>query len=207
MGSEDGFQACAHAEKPFLPAFFTVLASGSLPTGFGGDRGPDRCCCRQIQKRRPAQDPTRASGLKVAPRPAHDLSCPHRTDLARALAAVFEQDHRGNASNPVSGAERLFGFGVDLCQTDLRLKPFSGLDELWRHRLAGATPGRPEIDQHRDVISADVFLESRGCKFGGMRIKQRLMTLPTLRLFAQPRRRHAVHRLAVWADQMQYVTH
>ena len=91
--------------------------------------------------------------------PAHDVGSTHRARLSGDLAATAKQCQRRNTAYTEARAERLLGLGVDLGQANARLEFARRLFELWRHHFAGPAPGRPEIDQHRNISAADVPIE------------------------------------------------
>jgi hypothetical protein len=52
--------------------------------------------------------------------------------------------------------------GVQLCQANVRLESARSLRKERRHRLAGTAPGRPEIDDERQIVAGQMFVEGGG---------------------------------------------
>src|SRR5690606_13759891 len=67
-------------------------------------------------------------------------------------------------ADPEMAGERLLVVGVHLDEADVRVF-LGGLLEGRRERLAGAAPGRPEVD-HDDVVAGDGLVELLGDKVG-----------------------------------------
>src|ERR1700733_14613006 len=134
---------------------------------------------------------------KVCAHPTDDISLAHRACLTRNFAPRFE-DHQGwNAADAKFGGNVLRGVGIEFCHAHLRFQLGSRLGILWRHRLAGTTPGSPEIHDHRNVIAIDVAPEIVAGELERVAREQGLMTLPTPRCLAEARSRNAIDGVAV----------
>jgi len=85
--------------------------------------------------------------LDVRARPLRDLGGRHRAALARDFLAAFEEDHGGNAADPVAAGDLLFGFRIELAQADTGFEGACRRFELGCHYFAGTAPFCPEINQ------------------------------------------------------------
>ena len=74
-----------------------------------------------------------------------------------------------------------------------------------RHRAARTAPGRPEVDDHRQIAARDVLVEARRLQLERMILEQRVVTLRAARLFAEALGRHAHDGIAVAAHQVDGV--
>ena len=79
--------------------------------------------------------------------------------MASHLFAANKQGQRRNAADVEAGRKLLLAFGVDLGQADFGLQFPRCLGKGGRHRPAGATPRRPEVDNDRQVAAPDVAIE------------------------------------------------
>lgn len=99
--------------------------------------------------------------LNVRPRPLRYLRGRHYTARPRDFLAVPEQDHGGNAADPVTVGDLLFGFGIELAETELGFERTRRSLELRCHHLAWPAPFRPEIDE-QGQIGIGVSVETGG---------------------------------------------
>src|SRR5581483_1194842 len=73
------------------------------------------------------------------------------------------------------------------------------------HGAARPAPGRPEIDHHRDFITLNVLVEARRADRRRMAGEERLVAFATPGLGRRSCRRHAVHAVAVRANDVDGV--
>ena len=123
----------------------------------------------------------------------------HRAGLARNLAAAAHEDHGRDCLDLKARGKLPFGVGIDLGEPQPRLKLLCGGFESRSHGAARSAPGRPEIDQQRQVGRVGVAIEMRRIEIDRMPGEQRLMAAAAFAAFAAPFRRHAVERMAMRA--------
>jgi len=143
----------------------------------------------------------------VALNPANDVRGCHRARLPRDFAAALEQRQCRYAANVELGREVLLGLGVHFGETHPRSEQFRSLYKIGCHHFAGATPWRPEVDDYRNIATADVSLKVGAREIGRMSREQCFMALAAFGLFRQTYGRNAVNRVAVRADKMQCLIH
>jgi hypothetical protein len=94
-------------------------------------------------------------------RPRQQLRQGHQPRLARNLAAVV-YEHQGRYGLDGEALQQFRRrIAVHLDQPHVRLELGCRLFEDRRHRLAGAAPGCPEINQQRNVAVFHVLVEAR----------------------------------------------
>src|SRR5678816_2379797 len=81
--------------------------------------------------------------------------------MALHFRAVAEQDERRDGAYRVAGGERLLLVDIDLHEARLAGELGGRLREHRRHRPAGTAPGRPEIDDHRQLRAREQIVELR----------------------------------------------
>ena len=74
--------------------------------------------------------------------------------------------------------------------------------EMRSHHFTGTTPGRPEVDNQRDLISAQVLFESVVRQFNRLANEQTLLALATFGLLIQPVLRNTINRFAMRTNDM-----
>src|SRR6266403_4919695 len=95
-------------------------------------------------------------------RPRQQLRQGHQPRLARNLAAVV-YEHQGRYGLDGEALQQFRRrIAVHLDQPHVRLELGCRLFEDRRHRLAGAAPGCPEIDEQRNVTVLCVLVEASG---------------------------------------------
>ena len=139
--------------------------------------------------------------------PANDICRTHGSRLARHFTPLMEQCQGWNAANIELRSKLLLGFGIDLEQAYPGLELGGGLLKRRRHHLAGSAPGRPEIHQQRDLVTLDMFLESRRCYLQRLSVKQRLVTFAAIGYLWQTRRGDAVGSTAMGTNKVQWIIH
>jgi hypothetical protein len=75
------------------------------------------------------------------------------------------------------------------------------------HHFAGAAPGRPEIDQYRDIAAFDVFLEAAGSQFQRVAAEQAVVAFAATGIVLQPITRHAIHGETMGANDVLLICH
>ena len=105
--------------------------------------------------------------------PAYEAGGIHGTGLSSDFATLMKQDQGRDAANPVTLGIFRFGFGIQLGQTHMGFELLCGLSKCRRHRAAGATPGRPEIDDDGEFTPLDVRCEAGGGQIERMSRKKR----------------------------------
>ena len=122
--------------------------------------------------------------------------------IARDFPTALEQREGRDAAYAVPGGQFLRLFGVELgnphCRFELPGRLFVG----WRHRPAGPAPGRPEIDQDREIAASDLFFETGGVEFRRFSAKHRLAAFTAVRMHAEACGRNAVDGIAGRTDNM-----
>lgn len=100
----------------------------------------------------------------MLPGPVDNLISGHGSRLSGNLFAMMKENHGGNGLDGELAGQDLFRFGIDLGQADMGFKEAGGLVKGRGHHFTGPAPGRPEIDEDRDVIAADVAREKGACQ-------------------------------------------
>ena len=142
-----------------------------------------------------------AGSAQLAARPVDDLRRRHGAGAPRDLAAAAKEQQRRNAADRVARAQRRRRFGVELGEADLG-QLLRGARELRRHRLAGAAPLRPAIDQHRHLRALDVAVEGGFVERDRRRRQQPCATTSAQRVVLQARIRNAILAAAGRADKL-----
>src|SRR3989442_912327 len=88
-----------------------------------------------------------------------ELFLRHVAHDALGLAPVLEEDHRRYRADPKATCRDRIGIDVELRDPDLLALLSGDLFEDGSDHATGATPGRPEIDQHGSVGFDDFRLE------------------------------------------------
>src|SRR6266571_1064453 len=83
----------------------------------------------------------------------------HVADDALRLAAVLEQDHCRDRADAEAPCRDRIGINVELGDLHLLALLVRDLLEDGGHHATGATPGRPEIDEHRSLGFDDFRFE------------------------------------------------
>ena len=105
----------------------------------------------------------------------NDLNCLQGTRLARLLATVL-QSHQGRDAANAEPARRVgIVVTVDLDQHGAPLQLLGSQIEMRRHPDAGAAPGCPEVDQHRQLGALGEEIEIGIGQFDGPTIEQFLL--------------------------------
>ena len=99
------------------------------------------------------------------------------------------------------------GLGIYLGQPHLGFKQGGCPLELRRHHLARSAPRRPKVNQQRQLTALQMTGEGRCGQINGLSGEQRVLAPPAIGLLCQLVGWHAVDGLAVWADDMNAVTH
>lgn len=89
--------------------------------------------------------------------------------------AVLEQCQRRDAADCVAHTEFGNGLGVDLGQPYSGFQLCAGLLVGGRHLPTGAAPWGPEVDQHRDLASANVLVKRGFVECRRVASKKRLL--------------------------------
>src|SRR5690606_13800599 len=139
--------------------------------------------------------------------PAHNVLRAHGARLTCNLMSPSEQNQGWNAANTELGGQVRLGLGIYLGQPHLGFKQGGCLLELRRHHLARSTPRRPKVNQQRQVTALQMTGEGRCGQINGFSGEQRVLAPPAIGLLCQLVGWHAVDGLAVWADDMNAVTH
>jgi len=139
--------------------------------------------------------------------PVHDLMCPHGTGLPGDFKSIPEQNEGRDAANGVAFAECRFSLGIHLGQSGAWFQPFRDLLELGRHHFARSTPGRPKVDENRQVSPSNVSIEISSAQGQGMSGKQGMMTLPASGSLIEFGGRQPIDGVAVWTDDMEHLRH
>ena len=84
-------------------------------------------------------------------------------------ATASEYGEVGDASDVVPCGKFREPLGVDLQHDGAAREVLRDLCDMRRRRPAGAAPGRPEINEHRDLAVANNFIEFLGIHFYGLR--------------------------------------
>ena len=129
-----------------------------LPVGKLVSRSAADFCVCSWQKTAPSDDGQ--ARLSVLSDPAYDVSRTHGTWLTNNLPTTLEYRDRRNTLDPELRSGRLFSVSIQLGQPEKRLKLSGSLFKGGRHHLARPAPGCPEIDDDRDVATADVLVEA-----------------------------------------------
>jgi hypothetical protein len=102
---------------------------------------------------------SRAHACGMLSAPCHELGQGHEPRSARDFRAVAQQ-HQGWDTLDRKALHKLRrGIGIHFDQPNLWLELAGGLRENRRHRLTGTAPGRPEIDQQRNVAMGRMPVE------------------------------------------------
>ena len=139
--------------------------------------------------------------------PAHDVCRAHGTRLARYFMPIPEQGQCGNAANIEPRAQVGHGFSVYLDQPDVWLQLCRCLHIGRCHGTAGTAPGGPKIDQHRDLVAADVFVKRRFVERCRVPVKQRLFAAAASRRAAKLVCPDTVGGVAVGANDVEQISH
>ncbi len=139
--------------------------------------------------------------------PLHQLRELHGPGLTGDLLPVFEDGKGRNALNFVLCGQLLVLLGVDFGEAVVGLKLLGCLRKNRGHHLAGATPAGPEVDHNRNITVGDVALEIAAIELDGLAIKQGLAALAALSSIAKPLCGQSIGAIAVWADDMDGITH
>jgi len=132
---------------------------------------------------------------------------PHGPGLPGDFMAVLEQNEGRDAADSVTFAECRFCLGIHLGQSGAGLQQFRGLLELWRHHFARSAPGRPKIDEDRQVGPSDMSIEISSTQSQGMSVKQGMMTLPASGLLIEFGGGQPVDGVALWTDDVEHFRH
>ena len=117
--------------------------------------------------------------------------------LARDLTAAAHEDHGRDRLDLKARGKLPFRVGIDLGEPQSRLKLFRRRFENRRHRAARSAPGRPEIDQQRQVGRIGVPIEMRRVEIDWVSGEEGLMAAPAFAALTAPFGRHAVERVAM----------
>jgi hypothetical protein len=146
-------------------------------------------------------------GLRLLPGPCDDACHVHRAGLTRDFLPILEEGQCGNAADVVCRCEIARFLGVDLGDAEIGLESLRGLFIRWRHGAAGTAPGRPEIDQHRDVVARDVLREPDAVHVDRLCNEEIVRASAAGRMFRETVGRQSVDRIAMRTDDMQGIGH
>src|SRR5215469_1739803 len=113
---------------------------------------------------------------KLRAHPGNDPPRIHRSCGPRQDAPASEQEQGRNARDAQLRGDARFLIGVELDEPDIRFELACRLLEHRSHDPAGATPGRPDVEQDRNIVVPTMLLEGRGVDRRRMTIEQRLVT-------------------------------
>ncbi len=125
-------------------------------------------------------------------RPLHNALGVQRAGHARQFTAAAKQHQRRNTADTESSRQRLVLFGIHLEQPYRRFELGRGLLEGRRHHATRAPPGRPKIDQQRQITALRLFAERRRVHRHGLPGEQRRLAATTATARAQARHRHPI---------------
>jgi len=134
--------------------------------------------------------------------PAHDIGSTHGARLTSDFPSVPEQHQRRDTANIDACCGGPLILGVQLRKPQLRLQFGSGLLERRRHHFARPAPGRPEIDDNRDVAAVNVFLKTPIGELGWMAREDLFTALAAFRARCEAISRQAVCGAAVWTNNV-----
>src|SRR5271157_3446509 len=123
--------------------------------------------------------------LKVCLYPSDYIRLAYRACLTGNFTTRLEEHQGGNAADAKFVGDALRGIGIELRQAYFRFQLRSRLSVLRCHCPTGATPGRPEVHDYRNVIAVDVAAEIVPSELQRMTREQWLMTVPALRRLAE----------------------
>ena len=140
-------------------------------------------------------------------RPGDQILQIHGACCTSSLLPVLKYSQGRDTANIVLGSEPLLLFGIELGEAHCRFEPRGGLRKYRCHHFTRATPGRPEINQHGDVVFADVTLEvirRQGDRFAN---KQGVIAFTTFATRVQFFCGHAINAAAVRTNNVQGFAH
>jgi hypothetical protein len=135
--------------------------------------------------------------------PADNIPGAHGAGHAGYFTTGFEYDHSGNAANVKLPCNSLFLFSIEFGKAHPRFKRNSRLGIGRSHHLAWPAPGRPEIDNNRNIVSCDLLLKTSAGQFQRMPGKQRRFTLTATGMLGQALGCYTIYRITVGTDNMQ----
>ena len=166
-----------------------------------------REAARRQQDQGSAEQILHRSASHLCRGPAHDVLRAHGACLAGDLTSALEQGERRNAADTELRGQVGLSLGVHLCQPDPGFELARGLLKLRRHHLARPAPGRPEIDQQRQIAALHVARERRRGQLDGLAREQGLLAAAAVGTIRELGGRHAVDGLAMWADDVEFIFH
>jgi hypothetical protein len=133
-------------------------------------------------------------GLHVISDPGLDIRGTHCSSLSRYFPAILKHHHCGNTSYIQLCSNHLLIFCIHFCQPHIWLQCRRRLLEGRRHHLTWPTPGRPEIDYHRDITSVYMLLKISRVQGHRVFFKQPFFTLATGGPGRKPVFRNTIYR-------------
>lgn len=129
--------------------------------------------------------------------PGAKRTCRHSAAMARQFPSVADEDHCRDCLDVIAGRKVRFGFGIDLAKAQTRLELFCRFFEHRRHGAAWPAPGRPEIDEQRQIRGTGVAVEMPRIEIDRVSGEKRLMALTASATLATALGWHAVERVAM----------
>ncbi len=155
-----------------------------------------------------AQPGSEISGsVQMLTRPGHDTGAVERTRHPGELPSLRKQDHRGDAADTELGRDRLLLFGIDLEQAHSRFQLCRRLLECRRHHPAGTAPGRPEIDQQRDIAARQLGLKFRCTGLQGLAGEKGRFAAPAFPAAPKTISGDTIYARTMRADDMLRIAH
>jgi hypothetical protein len=139
--------------------------------------------------------------------PANDVRTRHGPGLPSNFTTAYKDHQGGDAAYTKLGCNVLRRLGIQFRQTHAGLELLRSLRKMRCHRFAWTAPRRPKIHYDRDITAINVAPECRAGELYRLSGKLAPMASATFRVFLQARRRSAVNRAAVRADDVHNVSH